>query len=57
MDNSNIGIIIPTTSKNTSYNNPEDYVFFNRFLPSFLKTASNTYCYKFYFGYDDDDMF
>lgn len=55
--NKTIGLIIPTTTGDGKIINLDDLVFFQIFLPSFLKYASNTHYYNFFLGHDHDDPF
>ena len=57
VSDSNIALIIPSTTKGTDVKNVDDLIFFRVFLPSFLKTFSGDYFYNFYIGYDHDDKY
>jgi hypothetical protein len=52
-----IGLLIPMCSRNENYKSADDIPLFKYFLPSFIKTMSEGYDYKFYIGVDDNDMF
>lgn len=54
-----IGIIIPTTSRNTHYKTVDDTAFLSVMLPSFLEKYNKhgKHSYNFYVAYDDDDAF
>ncbi len=50
-----IGILIPTTTKNTKFKRLEDTHLFKFCLPSLCNTLSNDHQYTIYYGIDDDD--
>jgi hypothetical protein len=53
----NIAILVPVCSRNQSCTLVEETPFFKYLYPSFQKTKEDGYNYKFFIGYDDDDMF
>ena len=58
---SKIAILLPVTSRNTSYKGYEDIELFKIFLPPFLKSLTPEdkykFSYNFYLGYDAGDSF
>lgn len=52
-----IGFIIPTTSNKKNYKTIGEIDFFKIVMESLKKQLNNEYIYKFYLGYDDDDIF
>jgi len=58
---SKIAILLPVTSRNTSYNGDEDIELFKILLPSFLMSLApedkDKFSYSFYLGYDAGDSF
>lgn len=52
---SHIGILIPSTSRNRSWNKLEDTSLFSIFFHSFFTTCCTRYKYTIYLAIDDDD--
>lgn len=53
----NIAILVPVCSRNQTYTTVEETPFIKMLYPSFNKTKEDGYNYKFFIGYDDDDLF
>lgn len=52
----NVAILVPVCSRNQTYESIDDIPLLKNLYPSFLKTKEE-YNYKFFIGYDDDDLF
>jgi hypothetical protein len=53
----NIAILVPVCSRKQTHVSIEETPFFKYLYPSFQKTKEDKYNYKFFIGYDDDDLF
>ena len=52
----NVAILVPVCSRNQTYESIDDIPLLKNLYPSFLNTKEE-YNYKFFIGYDDDDLF